>query len=99
MGCFKIRRIIMVQTKIIRESPEVIEATINNFLKQIGTIPNTRTSIIDIKLHVSDLQHGKDVAMIIYNQVRLQPQQPQPALGNSAAPIPTSPLHPGLKIN
>lgn len=68
----------MVQTKIIRDTPDNIETAINQYLRQLGSVPNTKTSIIDIKLHVTDLQHGKDVAMIIYNQTRVTPTAPPP---------------------
>lgn len=66
----------MVQTKMIKQRSALIEGDINQFLMQIGTVPWTKTTLIDIKMDY----HEKDdtyTALIIYNQVAVQkpPQQ------------------------
>lgn len=68
----------MLQVKIVRASKERIEGEINAFLKQIGSIPYTKVSVHDIKYTPSELQNGNETALIIFNQMRVQPSQNQP---------------------
>lgn len=60
----------MIQTKLIKQRRQMIDRDINEYLKQIGTVPYTKTQLVDIKLNYHEKDDTYD-ALVIYNQVKI----------------------------
>lgn len=65
----------MIQTKLITQRRQMIDRDINDYLISIGTVPQTKVQLVDIKMEYHEKDDTYD-ALVIYNQTKLMPSNP-----------------------